>query len=74
MTFLEKVVIKNAYEEDNFVGLRYKREKIYLYLPLGYSKSVFETDSELSNEQKADLLLLLKIAYYIQIEVVTLLN
>lgn len=60
MVFADKVVIKNGYEEDNFVGIRYKKDKIYLYLPLGYDKSNFDTDSELSSIQKADLLLLLK--------------
>lgn len=70
MTFLDKVVIKSGYEEDNFVGLRYKKEKVYLYLPLGYEKSVFNTEKDLSNEQKADLLLLLKTVNLVKISAV----
>ena len=60
MCFSDKVVFKNSYEEDNFVGLKYEKDKINIFLPLGYDKCVFECDKELSSEQKVDLLLLIK--------------
>lgn len=60
MRFSDKVIFKNGYEEDNFVGLKYKKDKINIFLPIGYSKDVFTTESELSSDQKIDLLLLLK--------------
>ncbi len=60
MIFSEKVIFKNGYEEDNFVGLKYKKDKINIYLPLGYDKNLFNTEDNLSNNQKVDLLLLLK--------------
>ena len=31
MKFSEKVVFKNSYDEENFVGLKYKKDKIYIY-------------------------------------------
>ncbi len=60
MKFSDKVIFKNGYEEDNFVGLKYKKDQINVFLPIGYNKQVFSTDDELSSEQKIDLLLLLK--------------
>ncbi len=60
MKFSDKVIFKNGYEEDNFVGLKYKKDQINVFLPIGYNKQVFSTDNELSSEQKIDLLLLLK--------------
>lgn len=60
MKFSDKVIFKNGYEEDNFVGLKYKKDQINVFLPVGYNKQVFSTDDELSSEQKIDLLLLLK--------------
>jgi len=60
MRFSDKVIFKNGYEEDNFVGLKYKKDKINIFLPIGYNKDVFTTEGELSSEQKLDLLLLLK--------------
>lgn len=60
MNFSDKVIFKNGYEEENFVGLKYKKDKIYIFLPIGYNKDVFNTDEELSSEQKVDLLILLK--------------
>lgn len=60
MKFSDKVIFKNGYEEDNFVGLKYKKDQINVFLPIGYNKQVFSTDDELISEQKIDLLLLLK--------------
>lgn len=60
MTFSDRVIFKNSYEENNFVGLKYKKDKINIYLPVGYDKSEFITEQELSSTQKVDLLLLLK--------------
>lgn len=60
MKFSDKVIFKNGYEGDNFVGLKYKKDKINVFLPIGYNKDYFNTDEELSSEQKVDLLLLLK--------------
>lgn len=60
MKFSDKVIFKNGYEEDNFVGLKYKKDQINVFLPIGYNKQVFSTDDELSSEQKIDILLLLK--------------
>ena len=60
MSFSNKVIFKNGYEEDNFVGLKYKKDKVYIFLPIGYNKEVFNTEDELTSKQKVDLLLLLK--------------
>ena len=60
MKFSDKVIFKNGYEADNFVGIKYKKDKINIFLPIGYNKDYFNTDDELSPEQKVDLLLLLK--------------
>ncbi len=60
MVFSDKVEFKRSYEEDNFVGLKYKKDKINIYLPLGYDSNAFRTEKELNAEQKVDLLLLLK--------------
>lgn len=60
MIFSDKVDFKKSYEEDNFVGLKYQKNKINIYLPLGYDMTVFKTDQDLNSSQKVDLLLLLK--------------
>lgn len=60
MKFSDKVVFKNGYEEDNFVGIKYKKDKVYIYLPIGYDKEIFNVEKELSLKQKTDLLLFLK--------------
>ena len=60
MKFSDKVVFKNGHEEDNFVGLKYKKDKVNIFLPVGYNKDIFNAEDELSSEQKIDLLLLLK--------------
>ena len=60
MIFSDKVDFKKSYEEDNFVGLKYQKNKINIYLPLGYDITVFKTDQDLNSSQKVDLLLLLK--------------
>ena len=36
MTSFENVQFINSYTEDNFVGLKYKKDTINIYLPLGY--------------------------------------
>lgn len=60
MKFSDKIVFKNGYEEDNFVGIKYKKDKVYIYLPIGYDKEIFNVEKELSLKQKTDLLLFLK--------------
>lgn len=60
MKFSDKVIFKNGYEEDNFVGLKYRKDKVHIFLPIGYNKDEFNTEYELSPKQKVDLLLLLK--------------
>lgn len=60
MKFSDKVIFKNGYEENNFVGLKYEKGKVIIFLPIGYNAQIFNTDKELSSEQKVDLLLLLK--------------
>ena len=60
MIFSDKVDFKKSYEEDNFVGLKYKKNKINIYFPLVYDMTVFKTDQDLNSSQKVDLLLLLK--------------
>lgn len=60
MIFSDKVDFKKSYEEDNFVGLKYKGDKINIYLPIGYDSNIFKNENDLSSEQKVDLLLLLK--------------
>lgn len=60
MTFSDKVEFKKSYDEDNFVGLKYQKNKISIYLPLGYDLSVFRSEQNLNSEQKVDLLLFLK--------------
>lgn len=60
MSSYKKVLFKNSFEEDNFVGLKYDKENISVYLPLGYDKDYFDHDVELSSNQKVDLLLLMK--------------
>lgn len=60
MIIPEKVVFKNGYKEDGFVGIRYDKDKINILLPLGYDKGTFDEVNTLDAEQKVELLLLLK--------------
>ena len=60
MIIPEKVVFESGYKEDDFVGIRYSKDKISVLLPLGYDKGIFSANSSLDTEQKVDLLMLLK--------------
>lgn len=60
MELSKKIIFKNGFEEDNFVGLKYKKDCINVFLPLGYNKRTFNLDSDLTDDQKVDLILLLK--------------
>lgn len=59
MSFSDKVKFKNSYDEDNFVGIKYQKNIINIFLPLGYDLNFFKTEKDLNSEQKVDLLLLL---------------
>ena len=52
---LEQVEFKSTTVSDGFVGLRYKKDKIHIYLPLGYNIT-----HNNNMELRSDILLLLK--------------
>lgn len=61
MTSFENVQFINSYTEDNFVGLKYKKDTINIYLPLGYEINRTSENNEISSiELKTRILLLLK--------------
>ena len=58
MTIPEKIEFENGYKEENFVGIRYYKDKIKFYLPVGYDNDIFDKEDKLNSEQKENLLLL----------------
>ena len=61
MTSFENVQFMNSYTEDNFVVLKYKKDTINIYLPLGYEINRTSENNEISSiELKTRILLLLK--------------
>lgn len=61
MNLFDKVQFINSFDEDNFVGLKYKKESINIYLPLGYDiNRIAEGKIITSIEIKTRILLLLK--------------
>lgn len=58
MNIFDKVTFVNSFDDNNFVGLKYKKDSIYIYLPLGYEKPNFESTNQI--EIRTKLLLLLR--------------
>ena len=60
MDFFDKVHFINSITKENFVGLKYKNNKIHIYLPLGFDIPKKIEEKNYINEIKAKIILLLK--------------
>lgn len=55
---MNQIQFKRSYLEDNFVGIKYEKNNIFICLPLGYNISLLEQMSD--KDKKTNILLLLR--------------
>lgn len=58
---MKKIIFKSSKDENNFVGLKFDKENIIFYLPLGFDYDFKEIECDkITLELKFELIMLLK--------------